>query len=182
MNKEIETKVLNIDKSEITNKLTTLGATKVLETKLTVDWFRPTEVTDDNDPWYLRIRTTSDGKSEITWKSKPEFIGISKQVTEINIPTNDPESMADLFKAIGLVIYGHQEKYRTSWKYEDWRFDLDEYPNIPAYLEIEGHDEQHLQQAITLLGLEQNKSVAEGERTLIQKEYGQNWHDMRFTE
>lgn len=182
MNKEIETKVLNINKSAISAKLAALGATKVLETKLTVDWFRLAKVIEDNDPWYLRIRTTSDGKSEITWKSKPEFIGISKQVTEINIPTSDPESTADLFKAIGLVVYGHQEKYRTSWTYEDWRFDLDEYPNIPAYLEIEGHDEEHLKQAIILLELEKNKSVAEGERTLIQKEYGQNWHDMRFAE
>ncbi len=178
--KEIETKILEVDKDRIAAKLDSLGAEKIQDTKLTVDWFRPKDIQGNDDPWYLRIRSTSDGKTEVTWKSKPNFVGISKQVKEINFPVKSAEQMADFFESIGLVRYAHQEKFRTSWKYQNYRFDLDQYPEMPAYLEIEGESEEQLHQAIALMGLEGHKAVSEGERTLIEREYKLNWHAMKF--
>ena len=81
---------------------------------------------------------------------------------------------------MGLERYAHQEKYRISWLYKRWRFDLDQYPGMPAYLEIEGYSGKHIRQALELLGLSGHKTSSEGERILIQKEYGLNWYDMRF--
>ena len=42
---------------------------------------------------------------------------------------------------------------------------------MPAYLEIEGKSHEHVQEAIKLLNLENYKSIGEGERVLIKKEY-----------
>ena len=51
---------------------------------------------------------------------------------------------------------------------------------MPAYLEIEGKSHEHVQEAIKILGLEDHKSIGEGERVLIKKEYELDWFNMRF--
>ena len=57
---------------------------------------------------------------------------------------------------------------------------IDRYPKEPAFLEIEGTSEAHVNEAILLLGLEKNRTWAQGELILIQKIYGLDWYDMRF--
>ena len=180
MSNEVETKVLNVDVGAITEKLSALGAQKILDTKYSVDWFRTKGSEEGDDQWYLRIRTTADGKSELTWKGQSNILGASRTHKEINLQLDDPEKVRDLLLEIGLEKYAHQEKQRISWTLEDWRFDLDIYPNMPSYLEIEGIDEDHIQKALVLLGLQSNKKNSGGERLLIQDEYGLNWYDMKF--
>ncbi|MGH7249488.1 MAG: CYTH domain-containing protein [Minisyncoccia bacterium] len=177
---EIETKVLEIDVKVLKEKLKSLDAKEIQNTRLTVDWYSPPGVGKGKYPWYLRIRTDTDGKSEVTLKSLLKITGNTKQAEEINIDVSDAMLTEKLFEKIGLEHYAHQEKDRTSWLYKDWRFDLDKYPGMPAYLEIEGKSYNHVQEAIKLLGLTDRKSVGEGERNLIDKEYKLNWSDMRF--
>jgi adenylate cyclase class 2 len=180
MSQEIETKVLGVDPQAIKEKLSALGAEKILDTTLTVDWFRTAGSKEGDDQWYLRSRTTSDGKTEVTWKGLSQVLGASRTHKEVNIKVDDAAKVADLFAEINLEHYAHQEKKRTSWVYKDWHFDLDTYPNVPQYLEIEGKDEAQIQAAIALLGLEENEKYPGGERLLISEKYGLNWYEMRF--
>jgi len=177
---EIETKILNVNSLDVIKRITELGAKEVLKTRFVVDWFEPKGTIENQEPWFLRIRTTSDGKSEATWKANRKFLGAASQHKEINLTTEDPETLGELFQALGLEKYAHQEKDRISFILDDWRFDLDQYPEIPAYLEIEGKGEEHIQEAIKLLNLENNKATPLGERVVIQSEYGKNWHSMYF--
>ncbi len=180
---EVEAKILSVDKGLVAKKLDDLGANKILDTKFQVSWFRTKGNKEGDDKWFLRIRTDSSGKSEITWKAKSNFLGASRKHKEINFEVKDPEMVEDLFKELNLEKYAYQEKYRTSWTYQNWRFDLDRYPEMPAYLEIEGEDEAHIQEAIKLLGLEQNEHWNQGdggERMLIQNKYGLDWYNMKF--
>ncbi len=177
---EIETKILEVDKEKIRKILESLGAKEVQNTRLTVDWYSPEGVGKKKHDWYLRIRTGGNGKSETTLKSAPKITGNIKQVEEITVQVDDPTSMGKIFEKIGLVCSAHQEKDRVSWLYKGWRFDLDQYPGMPAYLEIEGESQAHIEEAIKLLNLEKYKSVSEGERVLIENEYKLNWSDMRF--
>ncbi len=177
---EVETKVLDINAKIFEKRMQTLGATEVLRTRLTVDWFRPKGDKEGETPWYLRIRTNSEGVSEVTWKGQSEILGAARKHREINVKVADPASMASLFEVLGLELYAHQEKDRISWTYQDWKFELDQYPGMPAYLEIEGRDEAHIQEALALLNLKSHAISSEGERVLIQKTYGLNWYDMRF--
>jgi adenylate cyclase class 2 len=177
---EIETKVLDIDASNIKNALNSLGAKKIQETRLVVDWFRIKGVKEGEDPWFLRIRSNSEGKYEVTWKAKSDIIGKVRKHKEINFNIQEPEKLGDLFEELGLEKYAHQEKDRTSFSYKDWQFDIDQYPKMPAYLEIEGISEEHVKEAIDLLGLGDNPTWAKGERILIQDTYGLDWYDMRF--
>jgi adenylate cyclase class 2 len=107
-------------------------------------------------------------------------MGAARSHKEINFDVSNAHAMSDLFLELGLELYAHQEKNRLSYKLKNWSFDIDRYPKMPAYLEIEGKSEKHVQQAIKLLGLEKYRKTAEGERVLIQKEYGLDWYEMRF--
>ncbi len=160
---EIETKVLGIDAESIKQKLISLGAEKIQETRLIVDWYRIKGIKEGEDPWFLRIRSNSEGLHEVTWKAKSDIIGTARKHKEINFNINEPEKLADLFEELGLEQYAHQEKDRTSFTLKDWQFDIDQYPKMPAYMEIEGASEESVNEAIKLLGLENNKTWAKGE-------------------
>ncbi len=180
MANEIETKILDIDAQEIKKKLLNLGAVEKLATRLIVDWFRPVGTKEGEDPWFLRIRADSTGKSEVTWKAISNIQGTTRKHKEINFVIPEPEKLADLFTELGLEPYAHQEKDRTTLTCQAWQFDLDQYPGMPAFLEIEGQSEKHVNEAIKLLALENNKTWPQGERLLIQNIYGLNWYQMRF--
>ncbi|MCR4311280.1 MAG: CYTH domain-containing protein, partial [Candidatus Taylorbacteria bacterium] len=177
---EIETKVLAIDQLACVETLQGLGAQKVLETRLAVTWYRQRGVKNGEDPWFLRIRSTSEGIHEVTWKARSTIIGTARKHKEINFTIHEPEHLADLFLELGLEAYAHQEKDRLSFTYKNWRFDFDTYPHVPPFLEIEGVSEAHVNEAIALLSLQQNGTWAKGERTLIEEVYKRNWYAMRF--
>jgi adenylate cyclase class 2 len=177
---EIETKVLDINPEEIRKKLLGSGALQIQETTLSVDWYRIKGIKEGEDPWFLRIRSNSDGQHEVTWKAKSDILGTARKHKEINFTIGEPEKLADLFEELGLEWYAHQDKRRTSFKLKDWRMDIDSYPNMPPYLEIEGISEGHIKEAIDLLGLQENSTWAKGERILIQEIYGLDWYHMKF--
>lgn len=177
---EIETKVLDISVEGVEEKLRALGAIQTQKTRLTVDWFRMKGVTEGNDPWFLRIRSNAEGVHEVTWKAKSEVLGTARKHKEINFLIAEPTQLADLFEELGLETYAHQEKDRTSYDLNAWHIDIDQYPGMPAYLEIEGTSEEHIHEALSLLELSEHPTSAEGERTLIQNTYGLNWYQMRF--
>jgi len=177
---EIETKVLNIDAQDIKEKLISMGAEKIQDTRLIVDWYRTKGVKEGEDEWFLRIRSNSEGVHEVTWKARSTIQGTTRKHKEINFPISQQEMLADLFEEIGLEKYAHQEKDRTTYSLKDWTFDIDQYPKMPAYLEIEGTSEEHVKEAMELLGIKNNPTWANGERILIQDTYKLDWYDMRF--
>lgn len=177
---EIETKVLDIDAEEIKMKVIALGAEKTQETRLIVHWYRFKGVKEGEDPWFLRIRSNSEGKHEVTWKAKSDILGTVRKHKEINFNIAEPEKLADLFEELGLEKYAEQEKDRTTFNLKDWTFDIDQYPNMPAYMEIEGNSNEHVEEAMKLLGVEGHKTWAKGERILIQDTYGLDWYKMVF--
>lgn len=179
---EIETKILDVDKNIIKEKMQLFGAKEVLNTRLFVDWFGPKNFShkSDEDPWFLRIRTDNEGNSELTWKSARNFLGASSKHKEINLKVLDKNATSDLLIELGMELYAHQEKDRISWIYKDWSFDLDQYPNMPAYLEIEGKSEESIQEAIKLLNLEDKMVTPKGETTIIKNDYSLDWYNMKF--
>jgi adenylate cyclase class 2 len=179
--KEIETKVLEVEKESIEKKLIALGAKEIQNTRLVVDWYGPKGLTHDgDDPWFLRIRTYSNGKSEVTLKTIVGVLGVSRECKEVNFTVSDPQQAGYLLEDLNLEKYAHQEKDRVSWKLNNMQFDLDTYPGMPSYLEIEAGSEKEITDMIKKLNLEKNMTWNDGERTLIKGKYKLNWFDMRF--
>ncbi len=179
---ETEIKILDIDKNALVEQLNKLGAEKVLDTRLFVQWVQnPNLPTGSEAPWYMRVRADSDENVEITWKGRAiQRSEVSRTTEEINLQVGSMKEAQRLFEAIGFDLYAYQEKDRVSYIYKDWRFDIDTYPGIPTYVEIEGKGKEHLQEAIDLFNLGSHKTANRGERILIEEEYGVDWYDMRF--
>ena len=90
-------------------------------------------IKEGEDPWFLRIRSDSSGKHEVTWKAKSDILGVARKHKEINFHISEPEKLADLFVELALEKYAHQEKDRTSFTHKNWQFDIDQYPGMPAF-------------------------------------------------
>ncbi len=178
---EVETKILEVDSAAVSARLDDLGAKKILEARMTIDWYGPKGLTHrGDDPWYVRVRSFTPGGCEISWKSLGKIEGNTRQSQEVCLGIDDTRQAGQLLLALDLEHYAHQEKDRTSWQYMQWRFDLDRYPNMPAYLEIEGESHEHVTEAIELLGLSNHTAISEGERKLISERYGLDWNQMSF--
>lgn len=177
---ELEAKILNVNQTKLAKALKQLGAKKILDDRLIVDWFQEPGTKPGREKWFLRARSQVKGGTTITLKFLVKKHRLHRQCREIELAASSHKEAVDFLLALGVSKYAHQEKHRTSWQYKDWRFDLDKYPGMPAYLEIEGRSEKHIKQAINLLGLAGHQASSEGERVLIQKEYGLNWYKMYF--
>lgn len=178
---EIETKVLEVDKDKIADKLRSLGAKEIENIRLIVDWYSLKEVVKNEEhPWYFRVRYNSNGSTEMTWKSLGVFQGNARHSKEINLKVDDFDKAKNLIESIGLVHYAHQEKDRHSFILNNWNFDIDTYPDMPTYLEIEGKSSDHIKEAIMLLGLENHTAISEGETKLIRDKYKLDWNNMKF--
>lgn len=180
MSQEIETKVLDIDGKTIKELLVSLGAVETQNTRLVVDWYRLKGIKEGEDPWFLRIRSNTEGKHEVTWKAKSDILGVARKHKEINFFISEPDKLSDLFEELDLERYAHQEKDRLSFSLGNWLFDIDQYPGMPAYLEIEGSSEESIKEAIAILKLEKNPTWNQGERILIQDTYNLDWYNMKF--
>lgn len=178
--KEIEISVLEIDKSKTIAKLKVLGAKQTQKELLKVYWYCYIGDNPEDLPWFLRVRSYSDKKFEVTWKSRSRKDSHSRSHKEINFIVNNIHEIKEFFEAIGMEMYAHQEKERISFTLKDWKFDIDTYPNIPTYIEIEGINNKHIQEALKLLGLQNNPIWNQGERLLIDNYYHKNWYDLKF--
>ncbi|MEI7579462.1 MAG: hypothetical protein WCJ58_05510 [bacterium] len=177
---ENEISILEIDKKQIVALLEKLGAVKTQQVLLKVWWYCTKGDDPEHLPWYLRVRSYNDKNFEVCWKALSKTKSHSRYHTEINFHVDDLAALKHFFENIGMEFYAYQEKERISYTLKTWRFDIDTYPGIPTYLEIEGKTNKSLIQAIKLLNLTTNPTWNQGERILIDKHYQKNWYEMRF--
>lgn len=55
---------------------------------------------------------------------------------------------------LGLQKKSYQENYREQWLFASCELSIDRWPGLPVFVEIEGHDEQTVNEVITKLGLD----------------------------
>lgn len=58
--------------------------------------------------------------------------------TEIETPVGDFQATAEILRSLGLREVRYQENYREEWRLADVVFDIDTWPDLPTFLEIEG--------------------------------------------
>jgi adenylate cyclase, class 2 len=88
---------------------------------------------------YLRLRTGEFGKSFLTLKSATGSEGVDA-FSEVTVEVGDEEATLSLFGHLGFKVLRYQENYREQWRWGKIIFDLDEWPGLPPFLEIEADD------------------------------------------
>lgn len=168
-NREIEVRFLEIDKKEIISKLKDIGASDKGESLVKELIFY-----DKGLEWlaagnkFIRLRKIN-GKVFLTYKN--QFEDSATGTEEIEFEVGDFEKAKMLLERIGFVGIRYQEKKRHTFILGDAIFDIDTWPAVPTYIEIEAHSEGALKQAANLLGLDWSKAVFENARKVLKKYY-----------
>lgn len=171
MAQEFETKVLDIDVTEIENKLKKLNA-KVRPEVLMRRWVFDIDLSKSE--W---IRLRDDGKkATITYKCKTGT-GIG-DTEEIEVETANFEKTAEILSKLKFKDKYYQENKRKLFILDDIEFSIDSWPKIPPYLEIESNNEKKVKKGLALLNLE-NKDAGDLSVKDTYKRYGIDLHSFK---
>lgn len=167
-NKEIECRFLEIDKEALIKKLLELGAKDKGEELL-----EETIIYDQELKWRdinkrLRIRKDG-GKIFLTFKETKEHT--VDGTDEIELEINDYEKAELLFERIGLRPYRHQQKKRHTFLLNGVICDIDTWPRIPPFVELEGNSEEELKATAKLLGYDWKDVVFHNPKWVIENVY-----------
>lgn len=109
---------------------------------------------------WLRLRKSND-KIELTLKHVyiKNDVKIQK-VKEYEVNTSDLNETNLLLENLGLVRRNYQEKIRHSYKFQSAEIEIDEWPMLDPYIEIECDDENLMHELISKLELTNNEIVS----------------------
>ncbi|MFH0701413.1 MAG: class IV adenylate cyclase [Candidatus Woesearchaeota archaeon] len=147
--KEIEVKILEVDVPKIVKKLEDLGAKKTLDTEQEIIYF------DNNERTFSKnnlLRLRKNGKViELAHKKKMSKKGV-KIAEETEVHVSDFEKTRKILEGIGFREIRKATKHRISYHLPGVSFELDTYPEVPTFLEIETEDEKLLKEYVKKLG------------------------------
>lgn len=139
---EIEIKFLNIDREALEAKLLALGARKVGDYHYRRIVFDYPDFRLDAESAWIRLRTEGE-KSTLTFKQRlgtnlRNNLGGDEGMYERETVVSDFDATRDILLKAGLVEKMYQENKRTHYIMGDVECDIDTWPLIVPYLEIEG--------------------------------------------
>jgi adenylate cyclase class 2 len=165
MNTEFELKILEIDIDSIISKLNSLGAKNLGEKNLRR--FVYDMIPKKENSW-LRLRT--DGKK--TTLTVKEIINAGIDGTkELEIAVDNFDTTHRLLEKLGFKPKAYQENKRKSFILNNTEIEIDFWPKIPTYLEIEGRSVEEVQKMVIILGFEQFQTTSMSV-TEVYKKYG----------
>lgn len=166
MHTEIEERILEVNKEEVIKRLEELGAQKV------GDWFQKRYVYDftpkRENEW---IRLRSNGKeTTLTYKNQEsQSINGTK---ELEVVVSGFEETNELLRIMGYIPRAYQENKRIRYYLDHMEIDIDTWPLIPTYVEIEGGDEAEVKRIEKLLGFTTEKISTLNTKDIYLQEYG----------
>ncbi|MFA5936370.1 MAG: class IV adenylate cyclase [Candidatus Paceibacterota bacterium] len=170
MQKEIETRFLDINKDEFFKKLISLGAVDKGEEKLEEIIFHASDGSWLGQSKFVRLRKMKD-KIKLTYKTNPKQMVDSAM--EIELEVSDMNKCSEFFHQIGLKAMRELEKYRHTFELGDATFDIDSWPKIPTYVEVEGPTVESLKIACKKVGFNWEKRF-DGDAREVFRHYGYN--------
>ncbi len=171
MNTEFEAKSLEISIDEIRAKLKKLGATLVFPEKIFERWnFDFADRRLKQKSGWLRLR---EGEPEGNWTlCYKQFEGDHVAgVKEIEFEVGSKDKTLELLFVLGLEVKSHQQRKREQWKFGGLEIDIDTWPWLPPFLEVEGTNEAEVQDVFSKLGLDYSKA-AFGSAQQVYEKYG----------
>lgn len=169
LHRELEVKFLDINKEEIKSKLKNLGAIDLGE-----DLIEEVIIYDQDLKWkdegkkFIRLRKRK-GKIYLAYKN--HFALEFGKTEEIEVEVSDLEIATAFFEELGFIAYRQQEKKRHTFTLNGVTFDIDTWPRIPTYLEIEGTDKMQIKNMAKELELDWSMANFESALEVIEKIY-----------
>lgn len=153
---EIEAKFLDIDPVDLAKKLKKMGGKKVFSKLYKRRVFALPGESGQKDAW-VRVRDEGD-RVTMTYKrpigSKKGTGGNDLGMEEIEIIVSDFEKAATLLEKVGFKGEIYEENTRERWQLGKITIDIDTWPLVPTFVEIEGKNWEEVQKIATELGFD----------------------------
>ena len=150
MKTEYEIRVLEINKEEIVNKLKKLGAIMKgnFKQKRYVYDLKPAE----NGKW-IRLRTNG----KVTTLTYKDIVSNTLDGTkEVEFEVEDFDKANEFLEKIGFINRSYQENERIQFILNNVEIDIDSWPMIPTYMEIEGKSEEEVLNMKKVLNIDES--------------------------
>ena len=169
--KEVEVKLLDVNPSSVEQRLVDLGAEKKFSGLLKVNYFdkESGEIREKGD--LLRVRQFGDERTEVCYKTNKRVEDGFKVCDEYHLSGGSFEEAVNLFENLGYRVTCAYEKRRTTFIHGDLEIVIDEYPEIPPFVEIEGTDTDAIEKLIIDLDLGDRERSSRAIGGLLEEKY-----------
>lgn len=171
MHTEYEVRILEIDKEQVIKRLEELGA------EFQWDHIQRRYVYDfipKIDGKWIRLRTNGD-KSTLTIKNLVSSKIDGTQELEVQVDNFERTNL--ILKELGFEPKGYQENRRCQYLLNGVEIDIDSWPRIPTYLEIEGPSEDAVYNIVSVLGFDMG-DISTKDVEGIYLDYGYNLEEI----
>lgn len=149
-NIEFEAKFYPVDKDQLRLKLKEVGASLISPEHLMRRVIYDHKSHSDFICDFVRVR---DEGTKITMSAKTHSqTGKMVDEKEVEIVVNNYDNATKIFKAMGFIPDRYQETLRESWILGDVHIDIDTWPGLEPYCEIESDSEEKIKQISEKLG------------------------------
>lgn len=157
MQTEIEVKFLRLNHDDFRQKLIDIGATQVAPFRIMrrKNYDYPDRSLDAKGGW-VRARDEGGG---ITLSYKQVDDRSLHGTKEVCLQIDSFDEADKFLTAIGLEVKSTQETKRESWELDGVQIELDEWPWVPPYIELEAKNEAALTAVLDKLGLDVKNGV-----------------------
>jgi adenylate cyclase class 2 len=152
MQHEYEARFYDVNHDRIRRELHSRGAERLMPRRLLKRVILENGATQQSRSW-LRLRTDGE-RTTLTLKRATGDTTNIESIRELGVGVSDFESTQGLLEELGLKPVRYQENYREEWRLDDVIYDLDEWPGLAPFLEIEGPDPDSVNLAAKTLGLD----------------------------
>lgn len=178
--REIERKILEIDKKTLIQRLIKFKAKKEFEGLIRVKYFDFSDhrIRAKKDLLRLREIAPKNKKSfcELVYKAYRGVKRGCKYFDELEFVLYENGAFlktSELLYKLGFKQTVYYEKIRTFFSYRNAKIEIDEHPKIPAFAEIEAKSPPVIEKLIKKLGLGKYEQSAESIGELLARKYPQ---------
>lgn len=162
---EFEAKALDIDVDAMVERIRSAGGRHVTDRTMRRYVYDVKPATPDK---WIRLRDTG---SEVTLCVKEITSDAIDGTQETEVVVDDFETTHALLATLGFQAKAYQENRRSSYLLGDVRLEIDSWPLIPTYLEIEGDSTDQVLATTARLGIDPATLTSEN-TTAVYARYG----------
>jgi len=168
---EYEVKFFPINLDEMHKKLQDSGASLKTPERLMRRCVFAADANPSMACTYVRVRDEGDKVTmSAKWHATDGNIDSQK---EYETTVKDFETARQILLSAGLTQTGFQENKRETWEMPDGTLvELETWPQLPNYLEIEGKSEDNVKKTAALLGLDWDQHTVHSNDHLYAKHWG----------
>ncbi|MEU7906172.1 CYTH domain-containing protein [Actinoplanes sp. NPDC049118] len=156
MSIEFEAKVLDVDPAQMTASILSRGGRQRGETLL--QRRHVYDITPGDESRWIRLRDTGAG---VTLAVKEIAHDGIDGTDEVEVGVDRFETTNELLGRLGFTARSYQENRRTSFELDGARLEIDEWPLIPPYLEIEAGSRDEVVRVAALLDIPEEALTGE---------------------